>query len=47
MTGLKEAGYWETLWDGRSDKGYAVSAGVYFYHLETPSFKQTKKMILL
>ncbi|RMF56404.1 MAG: T9SS C-terminal target domain-containing protein, partial [Calditrichaeota bacterium] len=34
-------------WDGTDDKGFPVSSGVYFYHLNTPNFQQSRKMLLL
>ena len=34
-------------WDGRDTGGLGVASGVYFYRLETPTFGQSKKMILL
>jgi hypothetical protein len=34
-------------WDGRDNAGRAVASGVYFYKLQTNSFTQTKKMVLL
>lgn len=34
-------------WDGRDDGGRPVASGVYFYRLETPSFSQTRKMVLV
>ena len=34
-------------WDGLNDNGIVVSAGMYFYRLNTPSYTKTKKMILL
>ena len=34
-------------WDGRNALGERVASGVYFYRLETPSFQQTRRMIIL
>ena len=34
-------------WDGRNVLGERVASGVYFYRLETPSFQQTRRMIIL
>jgi len=35
------------VWDGRSDAGVAVGAGVYIYRMEAPGFVQVKKMLLM
>jgi len=35
------------IWDGRDDNGVVVSSGIYFYRLHSPSFDQTRKMILI
>ncbi|MCC7430441.1 S8 family serine peptidase [bacterium] len=37
----------EVVWNGVDFSGNAVSSGIYFYRLETESFVQSKKMILL
>ncbi len=37
----------EVNWDGRNVHGRQVSAGVYFYIIQTTDFIQTKKMILI
>jgi hypothetical protein len=41
------AGAHETVWNGSNERGDRVSSGIYFYKLSTPTFTQTKKMILL
>jgi flagellar hook assembly protein FlgD len=41
------AGAHVTTWDGRDDQGERVASGVYFYRLTTPTFSQTRKMVLL
>ncbi len=40
-------GFKYSLWNGVNDKGKRVSAGVYFYRLETESGTFTEKMLLL
>ena len=40
-------GKYESVWDGRDDKGKEVSSGIYFYQLKTGDFISTKKMVLL
>ncbi len=34
-------------WDGVSDSGRILSAGLYFYRLQTPWGVQTRKLLLL
>ena len=34
-------------WDGRNTLGESVASGVYFYRLATPTFQQTRRMIIL
>jgi len=41
-----DAGYHETLWDGRNGRGEMVASGAYFYKLVTESFTDVRKMIL-
>jgi hypothetical protein len=40
-------GTYQVTWDGRSETGQLVSAGVYLYRLETPGFSMTRKMLLM
>ncbi len=41
------AGPYTFIWDGRDDGNVPVSSGTYVYKLATPSFRATKKMILV
>ena len=43
----QEPGFKSVQWNALNDFGEKVSSGMYFYEIETPHFKQTKKMILL
>jgi len=45
--GVRGPGRHEAVWDGRSDAGRRVSAGVYFYHLEAGDFTMTRRMTLV
>jgi len=40
-------GHKSISWNGKDTAGRKAASGVYFYRLETPSFEQSKKMILL
>ena len=41
------AGYQTIIWKGKNNFDLQVSAGVYFYHLQTKNFSKTKKMVYL
>ncbi len=43
----ENSGTYNELWNGRDDAGRDVPAGVYCYRLETDTFMQAKKMVLL
>lgn len=43
----KSAGQHSVQWDATNDLGHSVSAGVYFFTIETESEHQTRKMVLL
>ncbi|UCF78356.1 MAG: T9SS type A sorting domain-containing protein [Candidatus Eiseniibacteriota bacterium] len=47
LEGWREAQHYDVAWDGRDDSGKAVASGVYFYQLEGPGYKESKKMVLL
>ena len=40
-------GVYETSWDGRDDRGAAVSSGIYLYRLQTGDAVRTRKMVLM
>jgi predicted CXXCH cytochrome family protein len=42
-----EAGNYTSTWNGKDDKGYDVSSGIYFYKLNSSEFSATKKMLLV
>ena len=41
------AGYQSVIWNTRNNFGQPVSAGVYFYQIQTKDFVKKKKMVLL
>ncbi len=40
-----EAGRHEAAWDGRSESGQTVGAGLYFYRLQAGAFSETRRMV--
>ena len=42
-TGRGKAAYW----DGRNENGESVASGLYFYQLETSSFRQLRRMLIV
>lgn len=44
---IQNAGSYSVRWDGRNERGQAVSSGIYLYRIEASHFTATKKMILL
>ena len=46
-SGYFTAGFHNVTWNGISDDGVHVSAGVYLYTIETGEFREMKKMILM
>ena len=41
------AGMHKIYWDGKNDRGNSLASGIYFYAIQTESFKQYRKMIML
>jgi hypothetical protein len=42
-----EPGVKSVVWDGKDERGVAVSSGVYFYRLVGPGFSETRKMAVM
>ncbi len=42
-----EAGIYNVNWNGKDSNDKPVASGVYFYRLDTPEYKQSKKMLLM
>ncbi|MCX8015673.1 MAG: T9SS type A sorting domain-containing protein, partial [candidate division WOR-3 bacterium] len=40
-----QSGVYNLTWDGRDESNRRVAEGIYFYTLETPNQKFTKKMV--
>lgn len=47
VTHVHDPGHYTVVWDATDARGRPVSSGVYFYQLESGSFKATKAMTLL
>ena len=47
VNGEIQADYHRVVWDDLNDRGESMSTGVYIYSLTSPSFHNTKKMVLL
>ena len=52
QVGHKPGGYYLTrdravYWDGRNQNGESVSSGVYFYNLNTDTYTQTRRMVII
>ena len=50
--GHQSAGFYNSqdraaYWDGRNTLGEPVATGIYFYQLTTPSFQQTRRLVIL
>lgn len=47
VNGTKPSGKYSIIWNGKDKYDKPVSAGVYFYQLQTENYVQTRKMLLL
>jgi len=47
VNGNQKAGYQSVRWNGRNSFGQQVSAGVYFFRIQSGNYMKTRKMILL
>ena len=50
--GFQSAGFYNgraraAYWDGRNALGERVASGIYFYQLTTPSFQQTRRLVIV
>jgi len=43
----QKSGYYQILWDGCDSFGHRLPGGIYFYRLETKTFREVKKMIMV
>ena len=43
---VREPNHYVDQWDGKGDNGRPVSAGTYFYTLDMPGWRTSKKMTL-
>jgi len=44
---LKDAGYHAIVWNGGNDNSNSVASGVYFVRMQTKTFAQTRKMLMI
>jgi hypothetical protein len=45
--GRLSAGHHSVLWDGTSERGLPVEPGLYFCRLESPTFSESRKLLVL
>ena len=46
-SGYHQPNRYRAVWNGTDEKGFQVPAGVYFYRMDTETFSDVKKIILL
>ena len=47
VNGYRPSGVTSVTWNGENDRGQRAASGAYCYELETPSYTDVKKMVLL
>ncbi len=47
LNATREPGFYTVTWDGKSDAGFRVSSGIYFYKVKYTDHSRVMKMILL
>ena len=47
VSGLKQAGSFDVVWDGRDDSNRGVASGIYFCRFEAGSYSAMQKMVLM
>ena len=47
VDGVRDAGAYREVWEGRNNRGSCAASGVYFYRLGAKGFERTRKMVLL
>jgi hypothetical protein len=47
VSGTEKAGYKQVSWDGKSNGGHKIGAGVYFYRFQAGDFTATKKLVVV
>jgi hypothetical protein len=47
VSGHRQSGMHEVVWDARDDKGRQVSSGVYVYRIESSDYRRARRMLLI
>ena len=47
VDGEKAAGTYSTVWDGKDDNNVLVASGIYFYTIQSDSYRLSRKMVLM
>jgi len=47
VDGVRGAGAYQVVWDGRDFTGNRVASGVYFYRMTTGEYSAVRKMLLM